>query len=534
MLRLILEADAVGLTANRPVASAVEAGYVYLNSDINVYNVSDTVNWLDPLQYNAAELLIRSGILSAGLGMGDVIAVGTLTANKVVVGNGATNVKVVSQLTVDATTGYLGVNDTTPLSRIDIGGVDVIQNFNITHFIDDASAITPGGTFRPFHMFVNHRVSDVGHVLTSFNGLASGFNFGQNNVAAVGKVGAGSFTGSISTVGDALSEPFGLIIALRTDIGTGYTQATGPTGRLWGIDGGMHGPIAVQAEAFNGITWVHNNHYNGSPSVGAAGAMWLVTKKNSGPARDATHSSANTYPVDVALGIVGFSNAGADAIGWTTGIQIGGFGSMWMTSGTSKIGTGISITQTETYGLRITSTTSGPGISVSSTGGSVVIGADAVTNSNKFEVVNTAQAVARFAQTTSGTRHRTILETTGAADVELHFLKAGVSDIVIGNDGTGTGNPFFALSFADDAFGAATKLKMNNAGNMIINGGTTAPSATAILELVSTVAGFLPPVMTTTERDAITSPQSGLVVYNSTTGKLNVRGASAWEAVTSI
>jgi hypothetical protein len=43
----------------------------------------------------------------------------------------------------------------------------------------------------------------------------------------------------------------------------------------------------------------------------------------------------------------------------------------------------------------------------------------------------------------------------------------------------------------------------------------------------------MPPRMTTTQRDAIASPTAGMVVYNSTTGKLNVRGAAAWEAVTS-
>ncbi|RIK80171.1 MAG: hypothetical protein DCC68_11460 [Planctomycetota bacterium] len=39
--------------------------------------------------------------------------------------------------------------------------------------------------------------------------------------------------------------------------------------------------------------------------------------------------------------------------------------------------------------------------------------------------------------------------------------------------------------------------------------------------------------MTETARDALTSPPAGLVIYNTTTNKLNVRAASAWEAVTS-
>lgn len=45
--------------------------------------------------------------------------------------------------------------------------------------------------------------------------------------------------------------------------------------------------------------------------------------------------------------------------------------------------------------------------------------------------------------------------------------------------------------------------------------------------------GVVLPHLTTTERDAIASPIEGTVVYNVTTGKLNVRVAAAWEAVTS-
>jgi hypothetical protein len=63
--------------------------------------------------------------------------------------------------------------------------------------------------------------------------------------------------------------------------------------------------------------------------------------------------------------------------------------------------------------------------------------------------------------------------------------------------------------------------------------GTTTPNAAAALDVTSTTQGFLPPRMTTTERNAITSPPAGLMIYNTTTNKLNVRTASSWEAVTS-
>jgi hypothetical protein len=63
--------------------------------------------------------------------------------------------------------------------------------------------------------------------------------------------------------------------------------------------------------------------------------------------------------------------------------------------------------------------------------------------------------------------------------------------------------------------------------------GVTTNNASAKVQIDSTTQGFLPPRMTTTERDAITSPAAGLVIYNTTTNKLNVRAAAAWEAITS-
>jgi hypothetical protein len=54
------------------------------------------------------------------------------------------------------------------------------------------------------------------------------------------------------------------------------------------------------------------------------------------------------------------------------------------------------------------------------------------------------------------------------------------------------------------------------AGAMAIGKGATAPVASAQLEIVSTTKGLLIPVMTTTQRNAISSPADGLMVYDST------------------
>jgi hypothetical protein len=60
--------------------------------------------------------------------------------------------------------------------------------------------------------------------------------------------------------------------------------------------------------------------------------------------------------------------------------------------------------------------------------------------------------------------------------------------------------------------------------------GTITPDASAILELSTNQQGFLPPRMTTTQRDLINSGTfaDGLIVYNSTTNTLQYYNGTAW------
>jgi len=63
--------------------------------------------------------------------------------------------------------------------------------------------------------------------------------------------------------------------------------------------------------------------------------------------------------------------------------------------------------------------------------------------------------------------------------------------------------------------------------------GTATLVATAALNVSSTTQGFLPPVMTTTQKNAIASPATGLVVFDSTLGKLCVF-STTWQTITSV
>ena len=86
-------------------------------------------------------------------------------------------------------------------------------------------------------------------------------------------------------------------------------------------------------------------------------------------------------------------------------------------------------------------------------------------------------------------------------------------------DGIRTGGEFAITRASTEV------LRIDGAGDFGI--GTNSPAASALMDLTSTTKGFLPPRMTTTQRDAIVSPAAGLVIYNTTTSKLQVY-TTAW------
>jgi hypothetical protein len=68
-----------------------------------------------------------------------------------------------------------------------------------------------------------------------------------------------------------------------------------------------------------------------------------------------------------------------------------------------------------------------------------------------------------------------------------------------------------------------------NGQTLIDEGGVNAfVTSSAILELKATTKGFLPPKMTTTQKNAISSPASGLMVYDTDTNKLCCYNGTSW------
>ena len=98
----------------------------------------------------------------------------------------------------------------------------------------------------------------------------------------------------------------------------------------------------------------------------------------------------------------------------------------------------------------------------------------------------------------------------------------------------GVGDALFATTAAGNVgigtFSASQKLHVVGSG--IVTGklavGSTTVSGGAVAQFTSTTGGVLFPQMTTTQRDTISNPPNGSVIYNITTNKLQVRAAGAW------
>ena len=103
----------------------------------------------------------------------------------------------------------------------------------------------------------------------------------------------------------------------------------------------------------------------------------------------------------------------------------------------------------------------------------------------------------------------------------------------IGSIGSGNGFTINLMDNSNNIYGffgrVGSILTDRNATGRAVLTGTS-----ALLEMQSTTKGFLLPRMTTTQKNAIATPASGLVVYDTTLGKLCVRGAASWETITSL
>lgn len=118
-----------------------------------------------------------------------------------------------------------------------------------------------------------------------------------------------------------------------------------------------------------------------------------------------------------------------------------------------------------------------------------------------------------------------------ASNWKISLMSTGISNIS-GADNMGNHTATQNLNLGSYQLvgnGGSTGLSISNTGNLGV--GTSTPAASSVLDLTSTTKGLLPPRMTEAQRDAIASPATGLVLYNTTTNTMNVYNGSSWGAM---
>ena len=111
---------------------------------------------------------------------------------------------------------------------------------------------------------------------------------------------------------------------------------------------------------------------------------------------------------------------------------------------------------------------------------------------------------------------------------QIHLRPTGIGGIVM------TNNAYNALEFSPGYGGNNAFLRNNlTVGAIIGIGGNITVEASAMLNVISTTQGFLPPRMTTTQKNAIATPAAGLVVYDNTDNYLSLYNGTNWQNIVS-
>ena len=152
--------------------------------------------------------------------------------------------------------------------------------------------------------------------------------------------------------------------------------------------------------------------------------------------------------------------------------------------------------------------------------------------SGSFTVTSNNSSAAALTVTQTGTGNALLVEDSANPD-STPFVITNTGDVGIGTttptvkfDVVGAG------TFSGNLIVDTNTLFVDSANNVVAIG-TATPDVASKLQIDSTTQGFLPPRMTTTQRNAVVTPPAGLMIYNTTTNKLNFYNGTAWEAVTS-
>ena len=195
----------------------------------------------------------------------------------------------------------------------------------------------------------------------------------------------------------------------------------------------------------------------------------------------------------------------SDGTNWISGVFAG-------SGGTPKVVIG-NLSGVATIGGHNATLTAWSALAINSGGGNVLIGT--TTDAGfKLDVNGTARVSGLLTTPLGINLSGWYLYANGTSNASLFGGSSWIFDVVGGGG--------YRLRTA----GNVDRLRIESNGNVLIN--TTTDVASSKLTIESTTQGFLPPRMTTTQKNAIASPATGLMVYDTTLNLISVYNGTTW------
>jgi hypothetical protein len=152
--------------------------------------------------------------------------------------------------------------------------------------------------------------------------------------------------------------------------------------------------------------------------------------------------------------------------------------------------------------------------------GSLRVNSTAISQGNSFLVLSTSNRTLSFNLSGIGGSYSSLStglnSSTGSGSFGVTLDGSGTA-FIVGSTNNSTSNARFSVN-----------LNSGNAAQTEVIIGSQTSVASSLLTLNSTLRGFLPPRMTTTQRNAIATPAAGLIVYDTTLNVLTYYNGTIW------
>jgi hypothetical protein len=550
--------------ANRPAAQLVGRIFFRTDSPFGIYRDTGT-SW---------DLIANpdtTGISGSGL------------AGQVPYFTGASTIGGTNNLFWDSTNNRLGINTATPGVSLDIHGAGSIVHINGTGTSNAFQAFQNAGTTKwrignNYSAATNYfSIYDFANSVESFKLESGATNIltitattnNQGNVH-IQKAGANPRLEIQQDTPSATNKSEAVFLA---PVGFGaiskYTASTTANKIILGNDFGIYnyassGDIAILNDFATGkIKFAAGGSSTAQATLTAAGRFLLGTTTEStylldvnGQIRSnaqlvlSNYTSTSSYP-GTAAGYLAFDSSGnilTVAAGSSTNIyNTDGTltGDRTLTNNTYllKFVGGKEIITNEQTALRLETTTTGKELifSLNNLSGKNYLLRSL--QSGIFDIRNITDSITPLSIASNGdsTFSGNIKNSTNQYTIGTYSLVSGIwfskasptsSNYALNSDASET--------YLNNQSGGGIHFRINNATKAYLTAnarfiiGSTTENASAILKLDSTASGFLPPRMTTTQKNAIGTPAQGLMVFDTTLVKLCVYSGTAWETITSV